>query len=152
MIEIGKKAPNFCLQNQNDEKIELKDFLNSKVLIWFFPKANTGGCTREGIGFKDDFNIFKKNNIKIIGVSKDSIKAQQNFCNKNDFPYDLLANPELDMIKSYEAWGLKKMYGKEYEGILRISYLIDEKGIIIRAFPKVKTATHSKDVLQSIDL
>ena len=152
MIDIGKKAPNFILKNQNGEDVELKDFLGSKVLIWFFPKASTGGCTREGVGFKDDFNIFKKNNIKIIGVSKDSIKAQQNFCNKNDFPYDLLANPELDMIKSYEAWGLKKMYGKEYEGILRISYLIDEKGIIIRTFPKVKTATHSKDVLQSIDL
>ena len=152
MIEIGKKAPNFCLQNQNDEKIELKDFLNSKVLIWFFPKANTGGCTREGIGFKDDFETFKKNNIKIIGVSKDSIKAQQNFCNKNDFPFDLLANPDLDMIKSYKAWGLKKMYGKEYEGIMRISYLVDEKGYIMKTYPKVKTATHSKDVLQSIDL
>jgi len=120
------------------------------LLIWFFPKASTSGCTKEGIGFNELIKNFNKQNISILGVSKDSVKAQKNFCSKNEFKFDILSDTELSVLKKYKAWGLKKMYGREYEGILRISYLIDENGMIEQAYSKVKTATHASDVLESI--
>ena len=150
MLKIGQKAPEFSLPNQDDIAISLKDFKGKKVLIWFFTKASTGGCTREGLGFNDHFKTFEKHNISIIGISKDSVKAQKNFCTKNEFKFDILSDTELSVLKKYKAWGLKKMYGKEYEGILRISYLIDENGMIEQSYSKVKTATHASDVLESI--
>ena len=150
MLSVGDKAPSFTLKNQNDEDISLSDFQGSKLLVWFFPKASTGGCTKEGCGIRDNFKKFEKNNINVVGVSKDSVKAQSNFSTKNNFPYDLLSDTELGMIKAYKAWGKKKMYGKEYEGIIRISYLINEKGIIEKVYPKVNTSTHGEDVLESI--
>ncbi len=151
MLSVGDKAPSFTLKNQNDEDISLSDFQGSKLLVWFFPKASTGGCTKEGCGIRDNFKKFQKNNINVVGVSKDSVKAQSNFSTKNNFPYDLLSDTELSMIKAYKAWGKKKMYGKEYEGIIRISYLINEKGIIEKVYPKVNTSTHGEDVLESIE-
>ncbi len=151
MLSVGDKAPSFTLKNQNDEDISLSDFQGSKLLVWFFPKASTGGCTKEGCGIRDNFKKFQKNNINVVGVSKDSVKAQSNFSTKNNFPYDLLSDTELGMIKAYKAWGKKKMYGKEYEGIIRISYLINEKGIIEKVYPKVNTSTHGEDVLESIE-
>ena len=150
MLKIDQKAPKFSLPNQDDIVISLKDFKGKKVLLWFFTKANTGGCTREGLGFNDHFKTFEKHNISIIGISKDSINAQKNFCNKNEFKFDILSDTELSVLKKYKAWGLKKMYGREYEGILRISYLIDENGMIEQSYSKVKTATHASDVLESI--
>ena len=151
MLEVGQKAPLFVLKNQDDKNISLSDFIGSKVFIWFFPKASTNGCTKEGIGLNDQIKIFKKKNISIIGISKDSIKAQKNFCIKNSFKFDILSDNELEVLKAYKAWGLKKMYGKEYEGILRISYLIDEEGNIEKTYNKVKTVTHAKDVLESLN-
>tara|TARA_B100000459_G_scaffold122912_1_gene75520 strand:+ start:299 stop:754 length:456 start_codon:yes stop_codon:yes gene_type:complete len=150
MLKVGQKAPDFSLPNQDDAIINLKDLRGRKVLVWFFTKASTGGCTREGIGFNDLYKNFQKLNISIIGISKDSIKAQKNFCIKNEFKFDILSDTELSTIKKYKAWGLKKMYGREYEGILRISYLIDEDGNIEQAYSKVKTATHASDVLETI--
>ena len=150
MLEIGQKAPEFSLPNQDDVVISLKDFKGQKLLIWFFPKASTSGCTKEGIGFNELIKNFNKQNISILGVSKDSVKAQKNFCTKNEFKFDILSDTELNVLKKYKAWGLKKMYGREYEGILRISYLVDENGIIEQAYGKVKTATHASDVLESI--
>lgn len=150
MLKVGQKAPDFSLPNQDDSLLNLKDLKGSKVLVWFFTKASTGGCTREGIGFNDLYKNFQKLNISIIGISKDSIKAQKNFCIKNEFKFDILSDTELSTIKKYKAWGLKKMYGREYEGILRISYLIDEDGNIEQAYSKVKTATHASDVLETI--
>ena len=151
MLEVGQKAPLFVMKNQDDKHISLSDFIGSKVLIWFFPRASTSGCTKEGIGFNEQIKIFKKKNISIIGISKDSIKAQKNFCIKNSFQFDILSDKELKVLKAYKAWGLKKMYGKEYEGILRISYLVDEKGNIEKTFNKVKTVTHATDVLNSLN-
>ena len=150
MLKVGQKAPDFSLPNQDDAIINLKDLRGRKVLVWFFTKASTGGCTREGIGFNDLYKTLQKLNISIIGISKDSIKAQKNFCTKNEFKFDILSDAELSTIKKYKAWGLKKMYGREYEGILRISYLIDEDGNIEQAYSKVKTATHASDVLETI--
>lgn len=151
MLEVGQKAPLFVLKNQDDKNISLSDFLGSKVFIWFFPKSSTSGCTKEGIGLNDQIKIYKKKNISIIGISKDSIKAQKNFCIKNSFKFDILSDNELEVLKAYKAWGLKKMYGKEYEGILRISYLVDEKGNIEKTYNKVKTVSHAKDVLESLN-
>ena len=151
MLEVGQKAPLFVLKNQGDKNISLSDFIGSKVFIWFFPKASTNGCTKEGIGLNDQIKIFKRKNISIIGISKDSIKAQKNFCTKNSFKFDILSDKELNVLKAYKAWGLKKMYGKEYEGILRISYLVDEKGNIEKTYNKVKTVTHATDVLESLN-
>ena len=150
MLKIGQKAPEFSLPNQDDTVISLKDFKGQKLLMWFFPKASTSGCTKEGIGFNELIKNFNKQNISILGVSKDSVKAQKNFCTKNEFKFDILSDTELSVLKKYKAWGLKKMYGREYEGILRISYLIDENGMIEQAYSKVKTATHAYDVLESI--
>ena len=150
MLEIGQKAPEFSLPNQDDVVISLKDFKGQKLLIWFFPKASTSGCTKEGIGFNELIKHFNKQNISILGVSKDSVKAQKNFCTKNEFKFDILSDTELSVLKKYKAWGLKKMYGREYEGIIRISYLIDENGMIEQAYSKVKTATHASHVLESI--
>ena len=150
MLKIGQKAPEFSLPNQDDVVISLKDFKGQKLLIWFFPKASTSGCTKEGIGFNELIKNFNKQNISILGVSKDSVKAQKNFCTKNEFKFDILSDTELSVLKKYKAWGLKKMYGREYEGILRISYLIDENGMIEQAYSKVKTTTHASDVLESI--
>jgi len=150
MLKVGHKAPDFSLPNQDDALVNLKDFKGRKELVWFFTKASTGGCTREGIGFNDLYKTFRKLNISIIGISKDSIKAQKNFCTKNEFKFDILSDTELSTIKKYKAWGLKKMYGREYEGILRISYLIDENGNIEQSYSKVKTATHASDVLETI--
>ena len=151
MLEVGQKAPLFVMKNQDDKHISLSDFIGSKVFIWFFPKASTSGCTKEGIGLNDQIKVYKKKNISIIGISKDSIKAQKNFCIKNSFKFDILSDNELEVLKAYKAWGLKKMYGKEYEGILRISYLIDEEGNIEKTYNKVKTVTHAKDVLESLN-
>jgi peroxiredoxin Q/BCP len=151
MLKVGQKAPLFVLKNQNDKDISLANLIGSKVFIWFFPRASTSGCTKEGIGLNDQINVFKKKNISIIGISKDSVKAQKNFCSKNSFKFDILSDVELKVLKAYKAWGLKKMYGKEYEGILRISYLVDEKGNIEKTFDKVKTATHATDVLESLN-
>ncbi|MDC0878824.1 thioredoxin-dependent thiol peroxidase [Candidatus Marinimicrobia bacterium] len=151
MLSIGDKAPAFTLKNQHDKDVSLDDFKGSRLLIWFYPKASTGGCTKEGISIRDEFKTFAKHNIEVVGISKDSIKSQFNFSEKNNFPYDLLSNMDLDVIKSYHAWGLKKMYGKEYEGIMRISYLVDANGIIEKVYSKVKTATHAMDVIESLD-
>ena len=151
MLEVGQKAPLFVLKNQDDKNISLSDFIGSKVFIWFFPKASTSGCTKEGIGLNDQIKVYKKKNISIIGISKDSIKAQKNFYIKNSFKFDILSDNELEVLKAYKAWGLKKMYGKEYEGILRISYLVDEKGNIEKTYNKVKTVSHAKDVLESLN-
>ena len=150
MLREGKKAPDFKLKDQDGKLVSLSDFIGQKVLLWFYPKASTPGWTTEGQELRDEFQNFQKKNTIIIGMSGDSIKAQKNFCTKQEFPFMLISDPEKSTIRSYEAIGLKKMYGKEYEGIFRISYLIDEKGIIEKVYAKVKPKEHAKQVL--IDL
>ena len=122
MLREGKKAPDFKLKEQDGKLVSLSDFIGQKVLLWFYPKASTPGWTTEGQELRDEFQNFQKKNTIIIGMSGDSIKAQKNFCTKQEFPFMLISDPEKSTIRSYEAIGLKKMYGKEYEGIFRISY------------------------------
>jgi len=150
MLKIGSKAPEFELINQDGETVNISDFKGQKVLLWFYPKASTPGWTIQGQGLRDEFKKFEKSNTIIIGMSADSVKAQNNFATKQKFQFQLLSDPEKETIRNYNAIGMKKMYGKEYEGILRIAYLIDEQGKIEKAYEKVSPKTHAEEVLKDL--
>ena len=150
MLDVGKKAPNFTLPDQNGNEVSLSDFLGTKVVLWFFPKASTPGWTTEGQGFRDELKKFQSKNVQIIGESADSSKRQKNFCDKENFDFPMLSDEEKIVLKSYGAWGIKKMYGREYEGIYRYTYIIDEKGLVEKAYKKVSVKTHAQDVLAGL--
>ena len=150
MLSIGSNAPEFQLSDQHGNTVNIKDFEGQKVLLWFYPKASTPGWTTQGQGLRDEFTNFKKYNTVILGMSADSIKAQNNFCAKQEFPFQLLSDPDKEVMRSYEAIGMKKMYGREYEGILRVAYLIDENGKIEQAYEKVSPKTHAGIVLEDL--
>ena len=120
-------------------------------MLWFYPKASTPGCTIEGQELRDEFHKFEKKNTVILGMSADSVKSQKNFCEKQKFPFSLISDTEKTTIRKYKAIGLKKMYGREYEGIFRISYLINEEGTIQKTYSKVKPKEHAKEVLEDLD-
>ena len=151
MLEKGTSAPEFKLDDQDGNPVSLADFKGKKILLWFYPKASTPGCTIEGQEFRDEFTKFQEKNTVILGMSADSVKSQKNFCEKQNFPFSLVSDPEKTTIRKYEAIGLKKMYGREYEGIFRISYLIDENGLIQKTYGKVKPKEHAKEVLEDLD-
>ena len=151
MLEKGTSAPDFKLDDQDGNPVSLADFKGKKILLWFYPKASTPGCTIEGQEFRDEFQKFQEKNTVILGISADSVKSQKNFCEKQNFPFSLVSDPEKTTIRKYEAIGLKKMYGREYEGIFRISYLIDENGFIQKTYGKVKPKEHAKEVLEDLD-
>ena len=150
MLEKGTSAPEFKLDDQDGNPVSLADFKGKKILLWFYPKASTPGCTIEGQEFRDEFTKFQEKNTVILGMSADSVKSQKNFCEKQNFPFSLVSDPEKTTIRKYEAIGLKKMYGREYEGIFRISYLIDENGLIQKTYGKVKPKEHAKEVLEDL--
>ena len=149
-LKIGDKAPDFTLKNYDGKNISLNDLNNSSILLWFFPKANTPGWAVEGQGFRDEFKKFENKNVMIVGVSADSQEKQQNFVDKYDFQYLMLCDDNHAMLKAYKAWGPKKFMGREYDGIHRISYLVDNQGIIKHVYDKVKTKSHACDVLESL--
>ena len=151
MLEKGASAPDFKLDDQDGNLVSLADFKGKKILLWFYPKASTPGCTIEGQEFRDEFQKFQEKNTVILGISADSVKSQKNFCEKQNFPFSLVSDPEKTTIRKYEAIGLKKMYGREYEGIFRISYLIDENGLVLKTYGKVKPKEHAKEVLEDLD-
>lgn len=150
MLQIGDKAPDFTVLNQDGESISLSDYRGKKVFLWFYPKASTPGCTAEGCTLRDAYEEFTAKDIIILGVSMDSVKRQKNFATKKEFPYQLLADTEGEIVRAFGAWGPKKFMGKKYDGILRSSFLINEDGVIEKVFDKVKTKTHAKDVLSSL--
>ena len=147
MIKEGQKAPNFNLPNQNGEDISLSDFLGKKVVLWFFPKASTPGWTTEGQGFRDELEHFNDKDISIIGMSADSVQKQKNFCDKQNFSYPILSDETKETLKAYGAWGVKKMYGREYEGIHRKTFVFDEYSVVTHVFDKVDTKNHSDQIL-----
>ncbi len=150
MLQIGDKAPEFNLLNQDENTISSEKLLGQKYLLWFYPKASTPGWTIQGQGFRDELNEFLELGIKIFGVSADSVKRQKNFHTKQNFNFDLLSDESHVMLEEYGVWGLKKFMGREYMGISRITYIIDEKGFVASVFEKVKTKTHANDVLNDL--
>jgi len=150
LLNIGDKAPDFSLENQDKTIVSIKDLKGEKFILWFYPKASTPGWTVEGQGFRDELNSFKKLDIKIFGVSADSVKKQKNFHDKQKFNFDLLSDESHSMLENYGVWTLKKFMGKEYMGILRITYIINENGIVSSVYDSVKTKTHAVDILNDI--
>ena len=150
MIEVGKKAPDFSLLNQDGKKISLKDYLGKKVVLYFYPKDDTSGCTKEACNFRDEFPKFTKTKAVILGVSPDSVKAHKKFAEKYDLNFDLLADEEKKVVEKYEVWKEKSMYGRKYMGVERTTFIIDEKGKIKTIFNKVKVDGHNKEVLEAL--
>ncbi len=150
MLKPGHKAPDFTLVNDEGNKVSLKDLKGKKVILYFYPKDDTSGCTAEACSFRDNIKIIEKKNAVVIGVSKDNTKSHQKFKKKYDLPFTLLSDESLDMIKAYDVWKEKSMYGKKYMGIERTTYIIDEKGKIQDIFNKVKVDGHTKEVLEKI--
>ena len=150
LLTKGDKAPDFNLLNQDGEPVSLINLKGHKIILWFYPKASTPGWTVEGQGFRDEFKKFADTHIKIIGVSADSIKRQKNFCEKQNFHFDLLSDESHAMLESYGVWGPKKFMGREYMGISRVTYLINEDSFIERVYHKVNTKTHAQDILNDL--
>lgn len=149
-LEIGDKAPDFVGVDQNGNSISLADFKGSKLILYFYPKDNTPGCTNEACDLRDNYNMWLEKGYKVVGVSPDSIASHQKFISKHDLPFPLIADVDKEIIKSYGAWGPKKLYGREYEGLLRTTFVIDEKGKIEQIFTKVKTKDHTNQILDSL--
>ena len=147
MLSIGQKAIDFELPNENNEIISLSSFLGTKVVLYFYPKDNTPGCTKQACAFKSAYDEFKKDNIVVIGISKDSSKSHLNFKNKYELPFILLSDVEHQVIEAYDVWKEKKLYGKTYMGITRSTYVINEEGIIIKTFEKASPDNNAKDIL-----
>jgi len=149
-LKAGDCAPDFELNNYDGSKVSLNDVKKTSFVLWFFPKANTPGWIIEGRGFRDEFKNFENKGINIIGVSADSEEKQKKFVEKYNFPYLMLCDQSHDMLKAYKAWGPKKFMGRKYDGIHRISYLINKNGMIEQVYENVKTKSHACDILQSL--
>ncbi len=146
-LKIGDKAPGFTAKDQYGKTIDLEDFKGKKVVLFFYPKASTPGCTVEACNLRDNYQTFQSKGYEILGVSADSEKRQLNFSNKQALPYSLLADEDKKVIMSYGVWGPKKFMGKEYDGIHRATFVIDEDGKIEDVITKVKTKEHSAQIL-----
>ena len=150
MLEVGTKAPDFSLPDQNGEVHTLEEYRGKKVILYFYPKDNTAGCTKQACGFAERYPQFQEKGAVILGVSKDSVKSHKNFETKYELPFTLLADPELSVIQAYDVWKEKKNYGKVSMGVGRTTYLIDEIGLIIKAMDKVKAADNPQQMLEAI--
>ncbi|WP_053972691.1 thioredoxin-dependent thiol peroxidase [Mangrovimonas sp. ST2L15] len=147
-LKPGDQAPNFKVKNQDGEYVSLSDYKGKKLVLFFYPKASTPGCTAEACNLSDNYEAFKSKGYDILGVSADSEKRQSNFRNKYNFPYPLLADEDKEVINAYGVWGPKKFMGKEYDGIHRTTFIIDENGMIEDVISKVKTKEHSDQILK----
>ena len=150
MLEIGTKAQAFSLPDQNGDMHTLEDYKGKKVILYFYPKDSTAGCTKQACGFAELYPRFTEKDAVILGVSKDSVKSHKNFETKYQLPFTLLSDPELSCILAYDVWKEKKNYGKVSMGVVRTTYLIDEDGIIIKAFNKVKAAENPAQMLEAL--
>ena len=147
----GDKAPEFTGADQDGNKVSLKDFKGKKVVLYFYPKDDTPGCTSQACNLRDNFSVLKKAGIEVIGVSPDNAESHQKFKEKHDLPFILLEDPEKDIINKYGVWGEKVNYGRKYMGLFRTTFLIDEKGIILKVFKKPKTKIHSEEILKALE-
>ncbi len=147
-LKIGDTAPGFEGIDQNEKKVTLSDFKGKKVVLFFYPKASTPGCTMEAKNLRDNYERFLKNGYEVIGVSADSVKRQFNFATKNELPYSLIADEDKEIINAYGVWGPKKFMGREYDGIHRTTFIIDENGKIADIIEKVKTKVHAAQIFK----
>ena len=147
MLQTGMKAPEFTLMNQTGDTVRLSDFLGKKIVLYFYPKDNTPGCTRQACAFAAAYEEFRKKDITVIGISKDSVASHLKFVQKYDLPFILLSDPDLLAIQAYEVWQEKKLYGKVSMGVVRSTYIIDEHGIIEKIMPKVKPDSNAAEIL-----
>ncbi|MBP3524253.1 MAG: thioredoxin-dependent thiol peroxidase [Clostridia bacterium] len=147
MLQTGMKAPDFTLSDQNGNAVSLSGFLGKKVVLYFYPKDNTPGCTRQACAFAGSYAAFKAQEVVVLGVSKDSAASHAKFAAKYDLPFILLSDPELQAIKAYDVWQEKKNYGKVSMGVVRTTYVIDEQGVIEKVMPKVKPDTNAAEIL-----
>lgn len=147
MLEKGTKAPEFSLPDENGEIRNLSDYKGKKLILYFYPRDNTPGCTKQACGFADLYPQFSEKGVEIIGISKDSVASHKKFKEKYSLPFTILSDTELKTIQAYDVWKEKKLYGKTSMGIIRTTYLLDENGVIIKAMDKVKAAENPKEML-----
>ena len=147
MLETGTKAPVFTLNDKDGNAVSLADFAGKKVVLYFYPKDNTPGCTRQACAFAASYEQFKTQDVAVIGISKDSVASHVKFAQKYDLPFILLSDPELQAIQAYGVWQEKKLYGKVSMGVVRTTYIIDEQGCIEKVMPKVKPDTNAAEIL-----
>ena len=150
MLDVGTKAPDFTLPDKDGNAVSLHDFAGKKVILYFYPKDDTPGCTKQACGFASLYPDFEEAGAVVIGISKDDASSHQKFVTKYDLPFVLLADPELDVIKAYDVWVEKSMFGKKYMGTERSTYVIDESGVIVKAFQKVRPADNPKKMLKEV--
>ncbi|HXF42336.1 MAG TPA: thioredoxin-dependent thiol peroxidase [Pyrinomonadaceae bacterium] len=151
MIKEGTKAPDFTGKDQNGNKIKLSELKGQKVVLYFYPKDDTPGCTKEACSFRDGFAKFKRKGIKVLGVSVDDESSHQKFIEKYNLPFDLIADTDKKIVQKYGVWGEKTLYGKKYMGTSRKTFLIDEDGKIVKIFDKVNVEQHADEVLAAFD-
>ena len=151
MLEVGTKAPDFTLPDQNGRPVSLSDFRGKKVVLYFYPKDNTPGCTRQACAFAASYEAFQKLDVAVIGISKDSVSSHLKFVQKYNLPFLLLADPDRTAIEAYGVWQEKKLYGKTSMGVVRTTYLIDEQGMIEKIMPKVKPDTNAAEILACLN-
>ena len=147
MLEIGMKAPEFTLSDKDGNAVSLSDFAGKKIVLYFYPKDNTPGCTRQACAFAGAYEGFKAKDVVVIGISKDSVASHQKFAQKYDLPFILLSDPELQAIQAYGVWKEKKLYGKVSMGVVRTTFIIDEQGNLEQVMPKVKPDTNAAEIL-----
>ena len=147
-IKIGDNAPNFSLKDQNGNAVSLDSFLGKKVILFFYPKDDTPGCTVEACNFRDDFEIYEEKNAVLLGISKDGEESHRKFISKFNLPFSLLCDEDHAVAEEYGAWGEKSMYGRKYMGIIRSTIVVDTEGKVEQLFEKVKTKDHSKELLE----
>jgi len=148
MLNINDKAPQFTLKNKEGREVSLADFRGKRVVLYFYPKDNTPGCTRQACAFASSYDAFKEKDVEVIGISKDSISSHAKFAEKYNLPFILLSDPDLEAIKAYGVWQEKKLYGKTSFGVVRTTFIIDEQGNIERIMPKVKPDTNAAEILE----
>lgn len=151
-LKVGDLAPDFKGVDQDENPVNYADYKGKKLIVFFYPKASTPGCTAESCNFRDNYSEWKAKGYEIVGVSADSVRKQKNFASKNELPYKLIADEEKEVIKAFGAWGPKKLYGREYEGIYRYTFVIDEEGKIEHIINKVKTKEATEQLYKELSL
>ena len=151
-LKVGDKAPYFEGVNQSGKKVSLNDFAGKKLILYFYPKDDTPGCTAESCNLNDNYDAWLEKGFDVVGVSPDSEKSHQKFVKKFGFRFNLIADTEKEILQTYDVWGIKKMYGKEYMGVLRTTFVINEAGVIEQVFEKVDTGDHTNQIIDTLNL